>query len=100
MADPKFPSDFTKEEKQILIDFMTEAGYGKYTDMENLDYKFFEDTSHAENLFLMVREIAELRKYKASVEFAIDRVNFTHPDVMDELEGHMGMYRSLDEDPN
>lgn len=76
MADPKWPSDYTKHEKEILINIMTECGYGHpdYTNENVLDYKFFEDLDMTENTFILVREIAKLREYKFATEFAIKKL--------------------------
>ena len=64
MADPKYPINYSLESKEYLIKFMTDAGYGKCTNYDDLDYKFFEDTDHAENVFILVDEITRLQKAK------------------------------------
>lgn len=73
MSDPQWPADYTKHEKQILISIMEERGYGHpdYTNENELDYKFFEDTDMSDHLFTLVREIAKLREYKLASEFAL-----------------------------
>lgn len=69
MADPKYPSNYSLESKEYLIKFMTDAGYGKYTNFDELDYKFFEDTDHAENVFILVDEITRLQKAKLEQQY-------------------------------
>lgn len=42
---------------------MTDFGYGRYTTMDELDYKFFEDIRAEHIIFDLVREIAALREF-------------------------------------
>ena len=57
-------SDLTIEEKDIVIKFATDAGYGhpEYTNHNEIDYKFWEDTDHEESVCLLVKEITLLKQ--------------------------------------
>ena len=54
----------TKEVKEIIIKLATDSGYGdpEYTNLDEIDYKFWEDCSHEESVIILAQELA---KYKA-----------------------------------
>jgi len=54
----------TNEVKQIIIDLATEAQYGnpEYTNLNEIDYKFWEDCSHEESVIILAQKLAKLNE--------------------------------------
>ena len=58
--------DQSKEVKEIIINLATEQGYGhpKYTNLDEIDYKFWKDTNFEDILIIVAKRIVELMKDK------------------------------------
>ena len=59
------PTDYKeqpKEVKQIIIDLATEFGYGdpEYTNMDKVDYKFWEDCDNRRLVFVLANKLAKI----------------------------------------
>lgn len=61
--------DLSMDEKLVVIKLATDANYGDpdYTNLDKIDYKFWEDCSHEESVCLMAKDIVKLKQLLSEV---------------------------------
>jgi len=80
------------EVKQIVLDMAKECGYGhpEYSNLEEIDYKFWEDVSHEDNVIDLAIKLAKSRKIIKTlldkIEFCSEQYNANYAIETDDIE--------------
>ena len=63
------------EVKQIVLDMARECGYGypAYSNLEEIDYKFWEDVPHEDNVIDLAKKLA---KSRSVIKTLLDKIEF------------------------
>jgi hypothetical protein len=63
------------EVKQIILDMAKECGYGhpEYSNLEEIDYKFWEDVDHESNVIDLAQKLA---KSRSVIKTLLDKIEF------------------------
>ena len=67
----------SEEVKQIILDMANNCGYGnpKYSNLEEIDYKFWEDVSHEDNVIDLAQKLAKSRNVIQTLLDSIEYVS-------------------------
>jgi len=76
----------SKEVKQVIRLLAIDAGYGdpEYTNENEIDYKFWEDTSYQNSVIILARRIVELEESLDTLHDDLNQLSLLLPTITKE----------------
>jgi len=73
------------EVKQIILDMANKCGYDhpEYSNLEEIDYKFWEDVGHEDNVIDLAQKLA---KSRSVIKTLLDKIEFCHANYVIETD--------------